>query len=164
MTHNDLHGSVPKELCDRHDSGKLAHIHVDCGTGGTVVCNCCNNCDVRSSWDANQREIWNRLESLSGNKLSDVNSPQYAAAHWIMNDDKWQYSASSKFLYQRYILVLLYKMMGVESWFAPSDGMDECKWERVGCSHDGFVEHVELGKIDFHPFCCCFQLVFVSKF
>lgn len=100
-------------------------------------------------WDDNQKATWNRIKSLSGDELNDPDSPQYLAAHWIVQDDKWHYPANSSFLYQRYVLVLLWKMMGHDTLFVPDGRSDECQWPRVSCDPAGFVDHLELGEFSF---------------
>ncbi len=122
------------------------HIKTDCNEGGAVQCRCCENCSKFDRWDSNQKATWNKLKTISGDQLLDVNSPQYKAAHWIIEDDKWHYPSNSPFVFQRYVLIILYEMMGEESWFKPDPHSDECKWARVGCNHAGFIEHIELGE------------------
>lgn len=144
---NNLSGPVPQQICSRHDQGVLMHIKTDCKDGGQVQCQCCENCSKFDNWESNQKATWNRLKTLSGDKLNDPNSPQYKAAHWIVESDKWQYPSNSGFLYQRYVLILLYKMMGSDSLFSPDAHSDECKWQKVSCNNEGYVEHIEFGKI-----------------
>ena len=118
LDHNYIEGSVPK-----------------------VECKCCDACS-----DTDKEMKRDKLVTLSGDLLTDPTTPQYKAALWIVEEDKRDYTASSNYLYQRYLLVLLYNMMGEESWFTPDGRTDECKWERVGCNHDGYVEHIEFGE------------------
>ncbi len=146
---NSIVGSIPQELCKRHDSGDLQKLQVDCERGKIVGCTCCD-CNGSSTsdmatWNYNQKATWSTLEALSGDKLSDPKTPQYKAAHWIVEEDKWHYPATSKFLYQRYVLVIFYYMMRNESWFKPDGDIDECKWERIGCDALGYVEHIKFG-------------------
>ena len=147
---NSIVGTIPEGLCGLKKSGNLQTVQVDCSGGSIVGCDCCDCSGIDDShannqWNYNQEKTWERLEALSGEALSDQNSPQYKAANWIINEDKWHYSSSSNFLEQRYVLVLLHmNMMGQGEMFV--SGEDECKWERVGCNHDGYVENINIGK------------------
>jgi hypothetical protein len=148
---NNIDGSIPENLCVRHDSGNLQKIQVDCQRGSVVGCRCCDcsgtsETDGTNTWSYSQKATWSMLESLSGDKLLDSNTPQYKAALWIVDEDKWHYPAASSFLHQRYVLVLMYNMMGDQDIFTPDLDHDECKWERVGCNHEGYVEHIQFGK------------------
>lgn len=145
MDNNQIEGIVPDQLCSRHKSGELAHFRTDCGEGGKVECECCDSCSNASTWSYSQKNTWSKLHALSGDSVSDPSTIQYKAVKWILEEDKWHYESTSTFLYQRYVLVLMYYMMGDDSWFTPDSRTDECKWERVGCNHEGFIEHLEFG-------------------
>lgn len=149
---NNIVGKIPDPLCARHDTGDLHTLRVNCDRGFIVDCKCCD-CVGDSGgdsgnveWNYNQKRTWSVLSTLSGEKLLDETSPQYKAAHWIVEEDKWHYLSSSSYLYQRYVLVMLYYMMGDQAWFAPDSDKDECKWERVGCNDEGYVQHIKFGK------------------
>ena len=38
-------------------------------------------------------------------------------------------------------------MMGSDSLFSPDAHSDECKWQKVSCNREGYVEHIEFGKV-----------------
>ncbi len=140
---NNLTGPVPEAICEKHDSiaGSLLRLYVDC----VVECQCCDNCGFEMN--LNQKETYDRLKLLSGEKISDPDTPQYKAAYWMLWENKLQYPAKSRFLYQRYVLVLMYFMMGDETWFEPLVDIDECHWEKVGCNSDYFVENIKFGAL-----------------
>jgi len=144
---NDFVGIVPQLLCELHNAGSLLKISTDCGDNviNKVICSCCN-CNLDNSgsyeWTESQKSIWNSLKSISGVTLSDPNSPQYLAAHWIIEVDA--YRTDRKFIYQRYVLVVLHYMMSDNSWFYPSAIMGECQWDGIGCNDQGYITHMKL--------------------
>ena len=141
LDHNRIEGTMPEELCKSNISGVLKHIRTDCEH---VHCTCCENCNDS---DAKKKATVEELKLLSGDKIYDPNTPQYKASDWIIREDKWNYPIElTSYLYQRYVLVLLYFMMGDQDGFKPDPNTDECEWERIDCSHNGYVEHIEFGK------------------
>eukprot|EP00551_Chaetoceros_affinis_P009513 CAMPEP_0203671910 /NCGR_PEP_ID=MMETSP0090-20130426/7570_1 /ASSEMBLY_ACC=CAM_ASM_001088 /TAXON_ID=426623 /ORGANISM="Chaetoceros affinis, Strain CCMP159" /LENGTH=1155 /DNA_ID=CAMNT_0050537095 /DNA_START=55 /DNA_END=3519 /DNA_ORIENTATION=+ len=149
---NRLSGSIPNQLCAKVDDGNLKTIQIDCGRESDITCadSCCvcnENSPVNpeNSWDYNQKATWTTLKTLSGDIISNLYSPQYNAAHWIIETDNWKNSASSNFLYQRYVLVLMYFTMGKDSPFRPDSEKNECLWERVMCNENNYIVHIEFG-------------------
>ena len=63
-----------------------------------------------------------------------------------MDEDNWRHPVeTTDFIYQRYVLVLFYFMMGEQSQFKPKLKVDECQWERIVCNKDRFVETIKFG-------------------
>jgi hypothetical protein len=70
------------------------------------------------------------------------------ALDWIMYTDELQLDVSSSNLHQRYILALLSFEFGIPGWWLP-ESTSECEWYGVGCSINGTVLKLELGKCMF---------------
>ena len=144
MDSNNIRGNIPNELCVLRELGHLQKLFVDCERGKIVQCECCEcrgNQESSGNWTYNQKKTWSKLASLSGDTISNQSSPQYAAAQWIVEKDNWHNPVESTiYLYQRYVLVLFYYMMGEQSYFEPDSKVDECEWERVECNQDRYVE------------------------
>ena len=96
--------------------------------------------------------------------FSDVSSPQYRAALWLVDEDSKNYwpqkdlNPSDSQVIQRYALATLHfatdgnnwRLCGKESsncprvsWLSP---VDECEWYFVDCDDIGFVEKLDFGK------------------
>ncbi len=155
LSSNRLSGNIPKQLCVNVNEGNLETIEIDCGRESDITCDtsCCqckeNNISAHplsGSWDYNQKATWTTLKTLSGDKIYTVGTPQYNAAHWIIEQDKWTSKGTTSFLYQRYVLVLLYFMMGNDSDFRPDNGTNECLWDRVKCNDENHVVQIIFGK------------------
>lgn len=150
---NSLVGEVPAAVCDLRNNEKLMKFDTDCTNASKkVICDCCTNCvDTEGSkTDSRQIALLEQLKILSGDAVLEPNSVQQKAANWVMNEDTERRMASSKHLYQRYVLAIMYYMMGDEKWFSLDGEKDECQWERIGCDVSGRVNHIKFDHCDMH--------------
>ena len=138
----NIHGNIPKELYDCHNFGHIQKLFVDCERGKIIQCECCEcsgddqtNSSNANNWTYNQKKTWSKLASLLGDKLlNQYSSAQYKVARWIVDEeDNWHDPVEmTDFIYQQYVLVLYYFMMGKQSQFKLELKVeDECQWERI---------------------------------
>jgi len=144
---------VPDDVCNLRNQDRLIVFKADCTSDDNeVVCGCCTNCEKSSSVSLDNRElaVMAKLKLLSGSKLFETDSPQQLAANWIVKEDGLMLTASSQNLYQRYVLAVLFFMMGDEKWFSLGSNTSECIWERIGCDANGSVNHIKFDHCDMH--------------
>jgi len=97
------------------------------------------------------------LETMTAvNVLADVNSPQYKAAQWLVNEDTFAACPENLArLVQRYALAAFYYSTGGDDWnfCSASDencsraflgGGDECTWYGVNCNQFQKVKELKL--------------------
>lgn len=151
---NQLEGQMPSEICSKET---LKTLTSDCKEDSLkVFCSCCTNCPgvLPEDIESNQG-ILNKLRQLSGHDpIEDENTPHYKASRWIITYDQIITSANSPNLYQRYVLALLYFMMGDKKCFDLQTNQHECKWEgnpengvtweRITCSNDQDLVYLKL--------------------
>jgi len=89
-----------------------------------------------------------KLFDLSGAVVRDGASPQHRAAHWIMQDDVFSLTAESKNLYQRYVIALLYFMMGDQMAFSLDSRLHECKWNRIKCDGNANITYIKFDNLE----------------
>ncbi len=159
---NDLEGSVPELLCLRKEQGKLIQFSVQCnGEYSKIDCNCCDHCNGndhgnlptgdgdKSDGVLNelQKDVLDRLKTLSGNQITVSGTPQNKAAFWLVQTDKAQVPAGSSFLFQRYVIAMLHFMItdGVPNMLEQDSNLDECNWDGIGCNGEGHVISIRFG-------------------
>jgi hypothetical protein len=107
------------------------------------------------------------LEPFSGEALNDVNSPQFKALNWIVNDDPANLSVGGttpdETIQTRYVAAVLYYALGGVSWATQYDFLsdrDICTWNldssgpiyqnriregyHTGCGSNSIVETLQL--------------------
>lgn len=102
--------------------------------------------------DQRRNDIYNRLGSISGDKLRNPSSDQFWAAHWISDRDEMQLKTDDPYLAQRYALAVVYYALKLDQHFADSGGSgerwlddeSECFWAGVRCNDDEFVTEIRL--------------------
>jgi hypothetical protein len=78
----------------------------------------------------------NALDSVSGERLDDENSPQYKALRWIANDDPAETSVGVndiESIKQRYVAAVLYFALGGDNWIEKYNfltGDPICSWNQ----------------------------------
>lgn len=152
---NSLVGAVPESVCDLRNQDNLIVFTTDCtGESKELSCECCTNCVVHtkeSEMGSRQIALLEKLKIVSGSEVLDqLNSVQRKAADWIMKEDTMMLMASSEHLSQRYVLAIMYYMMGDEKWFTLDGEKNECQWERIGCDASGRVNHIKFDHCDMH--------------
>jgi len=150
---NSLVGEVPEQVCDLRNYAKLMKFNTDCTNDDKkILCECCTNCvnTDTTEIDTRQEALLEKLKGISGNSVTESGTVQSKAANWIMFKDTKMLTASSKQLYQRYALAVLYFMMGNERWFTLDAEAEECMWERIGCDTDGRVNYIKFDHCDMH--------------
>ena len=102
--------------------------------------------------------------SISGmDAIANLDSPQYKAACWIINDDTRQLDPSNNSsqvaLVQRYVLAVLYYSTQGWAWHDTFDFLsekNECDWNNdyngyilgVICDEAGIIHKLDLSKFD----------------
>lgn len=148
---NSLVGEVPEQVCGLRNYAKLMKFNTDCTDDNKkVLCECCTNCvnTDTSEIDTRREALLVKLKGISGNSVTEFGTVQSKAANWIMFEDTTMLTASSKQLFQRYALAVLYFMMGSERWFTLDAEAEECMWERIGCDPDGRVDYIKFDHCD----------------
>ena len=147
---NMLIGQMPEQICDLRNNYKLLKLTADCDLeSAEIMCDCCTNCESSNpGFDSRQSAVLEKLKILSSEKISQSGSPQERAADWIINDDAMALTASDDRLYQRYVLAILYFMMGNEKWFSLNGKTRECMWERIGCNSEEEIVHIKFDHCD----------------
>ncbi len=96
--------------------------------------------DDISSIKARRDAILLKLYEVSGEDLiNDRGSAQYAAANWLIDNDLEQLDANSNRLKQRYVLSLLYYILGGPSWLNSTgflSSSNECLWYGIICLNE----------------------------
>ncbi|KAL3798526.1 hypothetical protein HJC23_011830 [Cyclotella cryptica] len=91
---------------------------------------------VIGDWGADLKDKLSRLSTDGGMAFSDMNSPQFQAYGWLVEDSDGQ-GYDDKRLYQRYALATLYFSTGGVQWNNNKGwvtSLDECGWFGVsGC-------------------------------
>jgi len=141
LDHNLLEGAVPNAICNMKDQNSLFSVTADCTNAKRdVSCTCCNNCaEMHNNLNNRQKAVMQKLRNLSGSaSIDDGKSPQHRANHWMIKVDNMQLAADADNLYQRYVLVLLFYMMGDQEKISIDANSHECTWspERIKCYND----------------------------
>ncbi len=163
LYHNEFVDEIPGEICDLRDIN-LHFLWADCSPPTVKVpcpADCCTICfegydddggpnsggtsPVSSSETSHivvndDSDLMTKLSFVSadnGMKLLDMNSPQYHAYSWLVEDSNGQ-SYSDGRLYQRYALATLYFATNGVQWRESGNWItsaDECDWFGIsGCS------------------------------
>lgn len=102
-------------------------------------------------------------------KLRDVESAQYKAACWTLNDDPYDYDLSGVLVHtkmmQRYVLAVFYfatSLWGRDDEFLSS--RSECDWGKSKCNTVGDLIRIDLSKYSlFHPLNSSFYFQNLTK-
>ncbi len=106
--------------------------------------------DFTAQVAARRDAILAKLNSISGAaQVKDKNTPQNAAAKWIVDVDTMQLDATSPHLEQRYVIALLYYALGGVDWKNNTGYLtptNECIWYGIRCTFgsSGNVTYLQL--------------------
>jgi len=151
---NDLHGSIPDDLCALRATS-LQFFTSDCADlPAQVNCYCCTNClsDAASNTDDFERaeKIKQTLSKVSAKELLETeNSFHYQALDWIIHEDNARLVWHSPYLEQRYVAALMYYTLDGTNWPYKqwlSGERSECLFPGIECSDLGYITTISLGK------------------
>jgi hypothetical protein len=128
----DLHGSI-SYFFSNNVSSVEGNTHHEIKSFGTCSSICEENPILMNS--TRGQDIVTVVSSISGMAvMSDVDSPYYRAACWLIYDDKRQIAISDNSFIQRYILALLYYISKENGWHSTLNFLSfvtVCKWNTL---------------------------------